>query len=117
MDSDCGGGGGSCSYTMLTADAGSDQTATLGDIIDLDDAYGIPDEAAYIGAYCRRTGRGEIENWHFYLVLSLFRFAAIVQGVYYRGIQGNASSPEAAQKGDLPRTWSELAWAMVEARD
>ena len=93
------------------------QDPNRGDIIDLDDAYGIPDEAAYIGAYCRRTGRGEIENWHFYLVLSLFRFAAIVQGVYYRGIQGNASSPEAAQKGDLPRTWSELAWAMVEARD
>ena len=88
-----------------------------GDIIDLDyDALGIPSESTFLAAYCRRTGRGEIENWHFYLVLSLFRFAAIVQGVYYRGIKGNASSPEAAEKGDLPRLWADIAWAMVEAR-
>ncbi len=93
------------------------QDPNRGDIIDLDyHAYGIPSEDSFVAAYCRSTGRGKIENWHFYLVLSLFRFAAIVQGVYYRGIKGNASSPEAAEKGDLPRTWSELALKMVEAR-
>jgi aminoglycoside phosphotransferase (APT) family kinase protein len=86
-----------------------------GDIIGLDYAtYGIPSEEEYVAAYCRRTGRPEIENWTFYLVLSLFRLAAIVQGVYYRGIQGNAPSPEAISKGDLPRAWSEMAWGMIE---
>ncbi len=86
-----------------------------GDIIGLDYAtYGIPSEAEYVAAYCRRTGRPEIENWPFYLVLSLFRLAAIVQGVYYRGIQGNAPSPEAISKGDLPKVWSEMAWGMIE---
>ena len=68
-----------------------------------------------MAAYCRRTGRPEIENWPFYLVLSLFRLAAIVQGVYYRGIQGNSPSPEAVSKGDLPKVWSEMAWGMVKA--
>ena len=37
MDSDCGGGGGgTCAYTSLTADAGADQSITLGDFADLD---------------------------------------------------------------------------------
>jgi aminoglycoside phosphotransferase (APT) family kinase protein len=86
-----------------------------GDIIGLDyKTYGIPSESDYVAAYCRRTGRPEIENWPFYLVLSLFRLAAIVQGVYYRGIQGNSPSPEAVSKGDLPKVWSEMAWGMVK---
>ena len=53
-----------------------------GDIIDLDyDATGIPSEEDYVAQYCARTGR-EIDDYTYYLVLSLFRFAAIIQGVY-----------------------------------
>src|SRR5437763_2032225 len=44
-------------------------------------ALGIPDEAAYLATYCRRTGRGAIAGWDFYLVYSLFRIAAILQGI------------------------------------
>lgn len=85
-----------------------------GDIVGADyDALGIPSEPDYVKAYCRYAGRPPIENWTFYLVLSLFRFAAIVQGVYYRGIKGNAASPEAAKKGDLPKVWSQKAWEMI----
>ena len=88
---------------------------TRGDLIGLDyERYGIPSEEAYVADYCRRTGRPEIENWTFYLVLSLFRLAAIVQGVYFRGLQGNASSPEALDRKESCRQWSEIAWAMVE---
>jgi aminoglycoside phosphotransferase (APT) family kinase protein len=59
-------------------------------------ALGIPDEAAYVAQYLQRRGLGEsIRGWAFYLVLSLFRLAAICEGVYRRGLAGNASSEAA----------------------
>ena len=50
---------------------------------------GIPPESEYIAAYCSRTGRDGIPNWSFFLAFSLFRMAAILQGVYSRALQGN----------------------------
>jgi hypothetical protein len=47
-------------------------------------------------------------------VFSLFRLAAIVQGVYKRGLQGNASSPEAITFGEQCRQLSTAAWEIVE---
>lgn len=52
---------------------------------------GIPTEAAYVEAYCRRTGRGEIDDWDFYLAFAVFRLAAISQGVYRRVLDGNVA--------------------------
>ena len=51
---------------------------------------GIPSEAAFVADYCGRSGLDEIPNWTFYLVFSFFRFAAILQGVLKRAIDGNA---------------------------
>jgi aminoglycoside phosphotransferase (APT) family kinase protein len=79
-------------------------------------AFGIPDETAYLAAYARRTGRARIEHWNFYLAFSLFRLAAIVQGVYKRGLDGNASSATATQYGDRARVLAELGWSLVEQR-
>ena len=53
---------------------------------------GIPTEDEYVAWYCARTGRERIPHWHFYLAFSFFRYASIVQGVYHRGLRGNASS-------------------------
>jgi aminoglycoside phosphotransferase (APT) family kinase protein len=59
-------------------------------------ALGIPSEDAYVATYLDRRGLpGSIPGWEFYLVLSLFRLAAICQGVYCRGLRGNASSEAA----------------------
>ena len=77
---------------------------------------GIPTEDEFVAAYSARTGAGPIEHWNFYLAFGFFRIASIAQGVYKRGLQGNASSPEAihmreavgrtAQKGwELARQW------------
>jgi aminoglycoside phosphotransferase (APT) family kinase protein len=77
---------------------------------------GIPGEAAYVAAYCARTGRQGIADWDFYLVLSLFRLAAIAQGVYKRGLDGNASSPGALERGLKARSLAGAAWAIVERR-
>ncbi len=59
------------------------------------DALGIPSENAYIADYCKRTGRDGIEDMPFYVAFSVFRLASIVQGVYKRGLDGNASSEKA----------------------
>jgi aminoglycoside phosphotransferase (APT) family kinase protein len=79
-------------------------------------AFGIPTEAGYLAAYARRTNRAAIEHWDFYLAFSLFRLAAIVQGVYKRGLDGNASSETAKNYGDRARVLATLGWSMVEKR-
>jgi aminoglycoside phosphotransferase (APT) family kinase protein len=88
---------------------------TRGDITHLDYVrYGIPPEEEYVACYREQTGRQEIANWNFHLVLSLFRLAAISQGVYKRGLEGNAASPEALTRRDRCQVLAETAWALVE---
>jgi aminoglycoside phosphotransferase (APT) family kinase protein len=76
-------------------------------------ACGIPDETAYVAAYCRRTGRAAIPAWDFYMVYSLFRIAAILQGIAKRALDGTASSTEAATVGRIARPLAEQAWALA----
>ena len=61
-------------------------------------ALGIPTEAEYVAAYCRRSGLSGVPDWTFLIAFSLFRMAAIVQGVYKRALDGNASNPERGRK-------------------
>ncbi|MEZ5570373.1 MAG: phosphotransferase family protein, partial [Halioglobus sp.] len=63
-------------------------------------SLGIPTDEAYIARYCERTGRSGIDNWNFYLVFSLFRLAAIIQGIVKRAQIGTASSAEAHSSAD-----------------
>ena len=77
-------------------------------------ALGIPSDEEYIARYCERTGRDGIENWNFYIVFSMFRLAAILQGVAKRAEQGNASSPEARAKGALVKPLAEAAESMID---
>ena len=86
-----------------------------GDLLSLPPDHGIPREADYLAAYCRRTGRDAIADWNFYLVLSLFRLAAISQGVYKRALDGNVSSPGALDRLTKARELAEKAWALAEA--
>ncbi len=61
-------------------------------------ALGLPSEAAYVDAYARRLGVPDIPHWTFLIAFSFFRVAAIVQGVYKRALDGNASNPERARR-------------------
>jgi aminoglycoside phosphotransferase (APT) family kinase protein len=74
---------------------------------------GLPTEQDYVAAYCRRTGRESIPHWNYYLAFSLFRLAAIAQGVYRRGLQGNSSNPESVKMSRSTRERAELAWSLV----
>ena len=56
-------------------------------------AAGIPDEDAYVAAYCRRTGRDSIPGFNVYLAFSMFRLAAIGQGVFKRNLVGIGNAP------------------------
>jgi aminoglycoside phosphotransferase (APT) family kinase protein len=61
-------------------------------------ALGIPTEEEYVAKYCERVGIPGIASWRYCLAFSFFRFAAIVQGVKKRGLDGTASNPERALK-------------------
>ncbi len=77
---------------------------------------GIPTEADYLAAYCRRTGRGPIEDWNFYIGFAMFRLAAIAQGIMGRVIAGTANDPNARQRGERARPLAEAGWALIERR-
>eukprot|EP00741_Cyanophora_paradoxa_P011688 tig00020563_g11292.t1 len=65
---------------------------------------GVPDLPGYAGSYLRRrraAGLSELDapSLRFYIALSFFRGAGILQGVYKRSLQGNASAANAAAVG------------------
>ena len=70
------------------------------------------------GRVCRRLWRAhrprpDSPDWEFYMVYSLFRLAAIMQGIAKRAIDGTAASPEAVELGRLARPVGEQAWALA----
>ena len=77
-------------------------------------ALGIPTEDAYVAKYCERRNIEKIENWPFYVAFSFFRLAAILQGVYKRSLDGNASNPEKAKHyGAAVPVLSTMAMQMI----
>lgn len=74
---------------------------------------GIPTEEAYVQQYCERMGLPGIDDWNFYLVFSFFRFAAILQGVKKRALEGNASSDRALSMGELVLPLARQAVALL----
>ncbi len=63
-------------------------------------ALGVPEEQELIDLYCELTGRSGVGHWGFYIAFCKFRLAAICQGVYKRGLDGNASSQTALEQRD-----------------
>lgn len=76
---------------------------------------GIPQEDDYINLWCQRTGRARPDNFDFYIILALFRIAAIVQGVAKRAIDGTASDPRAQEMAGIVQPLAELAQGMIRA--
>jgi len=76
-------------------------------------ASGIPTEAEYVAAYCRRTGRTEISDWNFYMAFAIFRLASISQGVYRR-VQSGAVASERDPANRAPHL-AQTALAILES--
>lgn len=99
-------------YNCLNYYVGDPERADITGI-DLAD-HGIPEEDEYVGLYFKARGQEKPPNWSFYLALSLFRLSAISQGVYKRGLDGNASSPDAMKRGAKARQLAEAGWRIAE---
>jgi aminoglycoside phosphotransferase (APT) family kinase protein len=80
-----------------------------------EDRSGMPDEESYVATYLRHSGRTDLRQWNFYLAFSMFRLASILQGVYARGLQGNAASSYALQRGAAARLIAECAWERTQS--
>lgn len=78
------------------------------------EALGIPSEAEYVAAYCRRTGREGIANWDFYAAYNMFRLSAILQGIMGRVVDGTAANQHALESGRRARPMAEAGWRQVE---
>ena len=73
-------------------------------------ALNIPGEAAYLGAYCWRTGRAALAGYDFALAFNIFRFAAILHGIRGRVLRGTAVNAEARARGDAFPALAALGW-------
>lgn len=75
---------------------------------------GIPSEAAYVAAYCRRTGRESLAAYEFYLAFNFFRLAAIFHGIKGRALRGTAASSEAKERVKVLPELMSLAWTQAQ---
>lgn len=74
---------------------------------------GLPDEAAYVEAYCRRTGRAGIPELDYYIAFNMFKFAAILHGIRGRVLRGTAANAGAPAMAALFERVAQLGWEQV----
>ena len=63
------------------------------------DALHIMQEESLIDYFCAHTGLTKPGNWDMWISFQLFRFAAILQGIRKRHLDGNASASNAGEVG------------------
>lgn len=78
------------------------------------DAEGLPSLDDAVARYCNRTGREGVDDIDFCIAYNMFRIAAIIQGVYARALQGNASSKEAINTGKQVGPLAKLGWMFAK---
>ena len=89
-------------------------TPDLQGIVGLD-TPGLPTEAEFVARYSEEAGRPVPANLDFFVVFSLFRWAAIVVGVYRRALDGNASDPNAVTvAGEKFRRLARRGWEIAD---
>ena len=68
--------------------------------------HGLPSLSEFVAMYADAAGRSDISAMNYYMAFSKFRMAAILQGVYKRSLDGNASSRIAGQVGEFVKTFA-----------
>ena len=76
---------------------------------------GIPNEMQYRDMYSEQTSKDLSQDWEFYMVYSLFKVAAICQGILGRVRDGTAASKHAEERGMNVFPLSKGAWSIVES--
>jgi aminoglycoside phosphotransferase (APT) family kinase protein len=77
---------------------------------------GIPSEVDYLSRYCARLGIEAVPAWNFYLAFSLFRVAAILQGVWRRAKDGQASASDALEVGAKAGPLAQIGWQIASGQ-
>ncbi len=77
-------------------------------------SHGLPSLDEYAAAYCRRTGRDDIESFDWYAAYQMYRAACIYQGILGRVRDGTAASDNATSIADVVPRLSRIAWAIAE---
>jgi aminoglycoside phosphotransferase (APT) family kinase protein len=76
-------------------------------------ALGIPTQQEYVARYCALTGVGEIPHSDYYFAYTVWRLAAIYQGIVKRVEEGTAANSEAPKDAGLVRDLADIAWAFA----
>lgn len=76
---------------------------------------GIPSESEFISHYERAAQIDARANHAYYMAFACYRLASILQGVYRRGLDGNAASPLAIERGKIAGTCLSLAAGFAAA--
>lgn len=74
---------------------------------------GLPSRDEVVAAYCAARGIAAPDNLDYFSAFALFRLTAIVQGVYARALQGNASHADALAVGKRAGFLAECGWALA----
>jgi aminoglycoside phosphotransferase (APT) family kinase protein len=79
------------------------------------DVPGLPSEAEFVTAYSATAGRPMPADLDVFVVFSLFRWAAIVAGIYRRALDGNASDANAVNvAGGKFRRLARRGWEIAQ---
>ncbi|NNE22257.1 MAG: phosphotransferase family protein [Rhizobiales bacterium] len=74
---------------------------------------GMPDKDEIVIAYAAARGIDPPDNFDYFTAFALFRLAAILQGVYARALQGNASHADARNVGKRAGFLADCGWAIA----
>lgn len=80
------------------------------------EAAGLPGMDGMVSAYIKTAGDADLQHWPFFVAFSLFRSAAIAQGVFHRALQGNAVGADASEFGRRARQFAEVGWQVAQRR-
>ncbi|MEC8148384.1 MAG: phosphotransferase family protein [Pseudomonadota bacterium] len=75
---------------------------------------GIPTEDEYISKYCELTNRKSIDQISFYKAYTLWRVAAIYQGILKRVEDGTAASSDANTNIEIIIDFANSAWKIIK---
>ncbi len=81
--------------------------------VDFED-LNIPTLDQAISYYCAKTGQDGLPDINFCMAYNMFRMAGIVQGVYKRSLQGNASSTNAQKYGAAVPLLAKVGWSFAQ---
>merc|ERR1719323_1246373 len=78
---------------------------------------GIPSDKEYLSKYCRNMNIDQVKTWDFYLSFAFFRIAAILQGVYKRSLQNQASGENARDAGEAAKWFADISWRFAQKQE